>query len=135
VIIADTNLLVCLLVEADQTQGARACAARDPFWQAPGIWRHEFINALSQHVRLRGLRIQDAMEALAVADELVDTTTLRGFDERVIAVASSLAIASYDAEFLVAAEIADVPLVTADKRLVEASKGRAISIADFAAGR
>jgi predicted nucleic acid-binding protein len=52
----------------------------------------------------------------------------------VISVASSLAIASYDAEFLVAAELADVPLVTADKRLIEVSKGRAVSIVDFGAG-
>lgn len=134
-IIADTNLIVYYLVEADQTQSARACASRDPHWRAPAIWRHEFINVLSQHIRLRGLPIDDAIRALALADELIETVALPGLDQRIFEVASSWTLASYDAEFFVAAEAADVPLVTADKKLIEQSKGRAISIADFAAGK
>lgn len=70
-----------------------------------------------------------------MADELVETMSLRGSDKRVLVVASTKGIASYDAEFLVAAETANAPLVTADQKLIERSDGRAVSIGDFAAGK
>lgn len=134
-IVADTNLIVYLLVEGDQTVAAKACGARNPFWIAPAIWRHELLNALSQHARLRGLTVESGLRALALADNLIETVTLRGFDRRVIQLASERKMASYDAEFLAAAELADAPLVTADQALINKSDGRAISIDDFAAGR
>jgi predicted nucleic acid-binding protein len=134
-IIADTNLLMYLLVEGDQTELARQCAVRDPFWQSPAIWRHEFLNAISLHVRVRGLAAGDALKALSAADQIVETITLRGLDNRIIELASTQAVSSYDAEFLVAAEINATRVVTADQRLIDRSNGVAVSLSDFAAGK
>ncbi len=44
-------------------------------------------------------------------------------------------MAGYDAEFYVAAEANDAVIVTADAKLIEKSKGRAISLEDFASGK
>ena len=131
-IVADTNLIAYLLIESDQTPTAQACGARDPIWMAPPIWRHEFTNVLSQHIRVRGLRIDDALRALAAADSLVETITLRGLDERVMHWSSQHALSSYDAEFVIAAEIADIRLVTSDRGILRkapaAQSHRSISL-------
>lgn len=134
-IIADTNLIAYFLIEGEETKQAAACAERDPVWLAPAVWRHEFTNVLSQNVRLRGLPIDDALRALGAADELIDTVTMRGLDERIIRWSADHGLASYDAEFVIAAEVADVRLVTADKALIREAGPRAILIADFAAGK
>jgi predicted nucleic acid-binding protein len=62
--------------------------------------------------------MKDALRALAAADDFVQTMPLTGLDERVIAWAAANAMASYDSEFVIAAEVADLRLVTADKMLV-----------------
>jgi predicted nucleic acid-binding protein len=134
-IVADTNLIVYLLIEGDQTPQAQACGQRDPVWIAPPIWRNEFINVLSLYVRSRGLPLDDALRAIAAADKLVETVVLRGVEDRIIRWAAAHGMASYDAEFVIAAEIADVRVVTADKNLISQAKPRAVSIADFAAGK
>jgi predicted nucleic acid-binding protein len=134
VIVADTNLIIYLLIDSEQTPFAEQCGKRDPFWVAPAVWRHELINALSQHVRLRGLAMDDAMAALATADGLIETVTLRGLDEQIMRWSADHGLAGYDAEFAVAAELLDVRLITADKALIRECNGRAVSPRDFAAG-
>jgi predicted nucleic acid-binding protein len=134
-IVADTNLIAYLLIQTEQTSVAEACGARDPIWIAPPIWRHEFLNVLSQHIRLRNLPIDRALRSLAAADDLVETVTLRGLDERIMVWASQHGVSSYDAEFVLAAEAADVRLVTSDGAILREAPERSISPADFAAGR
>ena len=134
-IVADTNLVVHFLIETKETAAAQKCSERDPVWIASPVWRNEFVNALAQHVRLRGLAPQIAMEALQTADELVETKVLRGQDEAVIAWAVRHGCATYDAEFAILAESANVRVVTADKPFLLRLGDRGISIEDFAAGR
>ena len=133
-IVADTNLIVYLLIESEQTMFAELCGKRDPFWCAPAVWRHEFIKALSQHIRLRGLVMDDALKALKTTDDLIETVSLRGMDEQIMQWSADHGLAGYDAEFAIAAEKLDVRLVTADKALIRECNGRAISPRDFAAG-
>lgn len=131
-IVADTNLIAYLLIEMEQTALAQACGERDPVWIAPPVWRHEFTNVLSQYVRTLGLPMDQALRALAAADELIETVSLRGLDEQIIRWSADHGLAGYDAEFVIAAETANVPLVTADKALLKACPGRAVSPRDFA---
>ena len=132
-IVADTNLIAHLLIETAETEVARACGSRDPVWIAPAIWRHEFINVLSLHVRTRGLPMQDALRALSAADDFIQTIPATGQDERIIQWAAAHKMASYDAEFVIAAEVAELRLVTADKALVSKCP-RAVLPKDFAVG-
>lgn len=134
-IVADTNLIAYFLIEMEETQVAQACANRDPIWIAPAIWRHEFINVLTQYVRTRGLPVDQALRALAAADRIIETITVRAFDERVIRWAADHKFATYDSEFVIAAEVSEVRLVTADKALLREFPSRAISPADFALGK
>ncbi len=80
------------------------------------------------------LPVLDALRSLALADELIETIGLHGLDQRIIDIASTRKLASYNAEFVVAAEINETRVVTADAKLIEPAAGRAISIKDFAAG-
>ena len=79
--------------------------------------------------------MEDALRAIAAADRIIEIVTLRGFDERVIRWAADHKFATYDAEFVVAAEVSNIRLVTADKPLLRACPTLAVSPADFAAGK
>jgi predicted nucleic acid-binding protein len=134
-IVADTNLIAYLLIETEQTPHATACGKRDPNWVAPPVWRHEFMNVLCQHVRLRGLPVETALTALAAADRFIETVTLRGLDEQIVRWAADHATSSYDAQFAVLAEKLDAPLVTADKGLLRHLRHPAVTPVDFANGK
>ena len=49
-IVADTNLLIHLLVDGPNTRTAMEVREKDPDWRAPFLWRSEFRNA---HDRVR----------------------------------------------------------------------------------
>jgi predicted aldo/keto reductase-like oxidoreductase len=47
VIVADTNLIVYLLLEGPLSEVAERIFRSDPSWTAPGLWRTEFRNILT----------------------------------------------------------------------------------------
>jgi predicted nucleic acid-binding protein len=46
-IVADTNLIVYLLVSGEFTDSAKAVRLADSAWIAPGLWRSKFCNVVS----------------------------------------------------------------------------------------
>ncbi|MCO6439628.1 MAG: hypothetical protein J5I81_00810 [Nitrococcus mobilis] len=50
-IVADTNLLIYILLAGEHTLAAERVFQRDPEWAAPLLWRSEFRNVLALYLR------------------------------------------------------------------------------------
>lgn len=133
-IVVDTNVVAYLVIDGERTAAARSVRRRDPAWCVPTWWRAEFMNVLARAVRHGVL---DRSLAWALWTEA--TAMMRGFEaspaeEAVLLTAIDGGFTAYDAWFVALADALDVPLVTADRRLVAARPDRAILLEDFAAG-
>lgn len=130
-IVVDTNLIVETVLPGDGHGLAVEVAARDPEWVAPALWRSELRNVLATSMRVRGLKLRDAVAAFEAADEIVTDFDVDEFAEACLALAAKGRISGYDAEFVFTAERLGKPLVSSDRKLAKAFPGRVLSPGEF----
>ena len=135
VIVADVNLIACLLLGGSHLSLAQRVLERDATWAAPLLWRSEFRNVLAAFIRQRGLSVSDAWRAHGLADQLLAAEEFIMPGERVLALVAVSACSAYDCEYIALAEELAVALVTADHQLLHAFPERAISPMNFVAGK
>jgi predicted nucleic acid-binding protein len=133
VIVVDTNLIVQAVLPGEDHEVAIEVAARDPEWVAPSLWRSELRNVLATAMRVRGLRLADAVAAFEAADQLATDFDLGVSTEACLALAARGRISGYDAEFVFVAERLGKPLVSSDRKLAKAFPGRVLSPEEFVA--
>ena len=132
-IVADTNLLIHLLVDGPNTSTAMEVREKDPDWRAPFLWRSEFRNAMAGYVRNDLMTVEQALRIIREAenmmfykDHLVNSAT-------VMRLVSQSTCSAYDCEFVALANHLDVPLVTSDSRLLRDFPDRALAPDGFLA--
>jgi predicted nucleic acid-binding protein len=131
-IVADTNLVAYLLIEGDNTPAARAVWSKDSRWMLPTLWRSEFLNVLTTSVRARVLTLAQAHETWQVANTVFGRSEVEPSGDDVLETAAKRNLSAYDAQFVVAAVDLDVPLVTSDRKLLNACPDLAIAPERFA---
>ena len=126
-IVADTNLLIHLLVDGPNTETAMDVRQKDPDWRAPFLWRSEFRNAIAGYVRSdfmtveQGIRITREAESLMFyKDHLVNSAA-------VLRLVSESDCSAYDCEFVALANHLNVPLITSDSQLLRNFPDRALA--------
>lgn len=115
-IVADTSLIAPCVVPGEMTELALAVYRRDSEWVAPLLWRSEMSNVLATQMRLKGMSLGIAKEALRRAASLVDDAPAPP-GEDVLTIAHTSGASAYDCEFVAVARSLGIPLVTADRRL------------------
>ena len=130
-IVADTNLVAYLLIEGEQTSGARRVWTKDPRWVLPPLWRSEFLNVLMLSVLASVLDEDQAILAWRRATGLFSRSEQEPGGEQVLQTALRYGISAYDAHFVVLAEKLNLTLVTADRKLYQACHPLAVSIGHF----
>ncbi len=133
-IVVDTNVIHYCWVRGQNTEIAQAVRQRDPDWHAPVLWRSELRNVLTAYLRrklLSGTQIAGVLKAAAHA--LTDREHSVA-DELVLTVVADSTLTAYDAEFVALASVLEVPLVTADKAILKAFPGHAMTMQTFLAG-
>ncbi len=133
-IVADVNLIAYLLLGGSQQALAQRVLERDPVWAAPLLWRSEFRNVLAAFMRQRDLRVSDAWRAHELAEQLLGGQEFAVPGERVLGLVASSKCSACDCEYVALAEELTVPLVTADRPLLRAFAGRAVSPKSFVDG-
>lgn len=131
-IVADTNLVAYLLIEGEQTATARAVWEKDPRWMLPTLWRSEFLNVLTTAVKARVLTLLQAHSTWSIAQAIFANSEVEPSGDDVLETAAERNLSAYDAQFVVAAVDLDVPLVTSDRRLLQACPDIAIPPDRFA---
>lgn len=130
-IVADTNLISYLLIQGPDTMRAEAVFRKDPVWAAPILWRSEFRNVIAGYMRNRAMPLPDALGIMADAEILLANNEHHVDSAPVLAMAYSSGCAAYDCEFVLLAELLQLPLVTADTKVLRAFPKVAVSFEDF----
>jgi predicted nucleic acid-binding protein len=131
VIIADTNLIAYFLIPGPFTDDAEAVFDRDPLWAAPLLWRSELRNVLWLYVRSGQKTLSEVLQAMSAAEAMMKGREFNVESAPVLALAASSNCSPYDCEFVHLAQTQACPLVTADKKLLVAFPGTAVSLKDF----
>jgi len=120
-IAADTNLWVALLLEHEKTDVAEAVYSREQRWQVPGVCLSEFRNAGLMYVRRKLITPAHLVEVVKEWHLLAPEVHRHLADDTlVIHRAAESGCTAYDCEYVVLAEVMDIPLLTWDKQVLAA---------------
>jgi predicted nucleic acid-binding protein len=117
VIAVDTNVIAYLLVPGEHSAVSETIYERDPEWVAPLLWRSEFRNVLARGVREGSADLEDALDALRLAEQLLEDRELQPSGEHVLRLAAASRCSAYDCEFVAVARDLGVRLVTFDREI------------------
>ena len=130
-IVADTNLLVYLLVQGPLTSQIEAVYRKDSVWTAPRLWRSEFRSALALSMRRGLLTLDDALIKMRAAELMLGAHEFEVNSGQVLSLAAASGCTSYDCEFVALAQSKRVPLITSDRQVLSCFKNVAVSPQDF----
>jgi predicted nucleic acid-binding protein len=130
VLVVDTNVMVYLLLDCDKTALVRDLWNADPDWWAPRLLVYELANALAVAAKRKAITPDEAATALDDGLGLVTVPEREAPAGRLLEIASKLGVTAYDAAYLAAAEMLQVPLITEDARLLRVAPGFAQSPAE-----
>lgn len=119
-IVADCNLIACLLLEGPRTRTAEAVFLRDPAWAAPLLWRSELRNVLATQMRVNRLPLAEALLKMTEAETVIGSLQFPVSSDEVLEECARSGVSAYDAEYLVVARKLQIPLLTHDQRLLGA---------------
>lgn len=133
-IVADTNLVVYLVLPGERTEDSERVLLKDPAWAAPILWRSGFRDVLATYVRSGRLELDDALLIAERAEALIASREFVVPARDVLGLAAASGCAAYDCEFVVLAHELGVPLVTNDRALLEAFPDATTTPKRFAPG-
>ena len=129
-IVSDTNLIVYLFITGDQTQLAQQALSKDSQWIVPPLWQSEFRNVLAAYIR-RGMKLSQAKQLMSNALRTFENRQILPPNEKVLDLIAESDCTAYDCEFVALAREVKIPLVTADKQLLNRFPDCAISLEEF----
>lgn len=118
-IVVDTNVVAYFYLPGDRTAAAEALREREPEWAAPVLWRGEMRNLLATQVRAGRLALNVANSIQVEAEQLLRGREFEVDSAEVLRLSVESGCSAYDAEFVALADYLDVPLFSADRRLVD----------------
>lgn len=117
-IVVDTNILSYMTFATEYSARVNSLHEHDPVWEAPVLWRSEFLNVLALYNRKNLIDYQDMLSALDFAERLIGTREHKVSSPDVIDVIVNSSCSSYDCEFIILAKSLGTYLITYDKKLL-----------------
>ncbi len=127
-IVVDTNIIAYLYISGETSLQAEQLLSFDSLWIAPILWRSEFRSVLSQYLRKDILSLDDILMILQLAENLLDDNEYKISSSHIMQLVNSSNCSAYDCEFVALAQYLDIPLITADKRILREFPKVAISL-------
>jgi predicted nucleic acid-binding protein len=118
-IVADTNLIVYLLLPGNHTDEVQNFYLREPHWAAPILWRSELINVLVTYFRAGRLNVELCEQLMEQAEHIMRGRSYMVDSTKVLAVAARSGCSGYDSEFIALAEELELPLVTFNEKILQ----------------
>ena len=127
-IVVDTNIISYLYISGERSQQAESLLSTDPHWNAPILWRSEFRSVLSQYLRKNILAFNEVLLIIQQSEELLAEKEYEISLAHIMQLVNSSHCSAYDCEFVALAQYLDVPLITADKKILREFPGAAKSL-------
>jgi len=118
VIVVDTNIISYLYISGDRSQLSEDLLSFDSSWAAPILWRSEFRNVLAQYLRKSFIDIDEVLLMIQQAEKLLSDHEYEISSAHIMQLVKSSQCSAYDCEFVALAQYLDVPLITADKKIL-----------------
>ncbi len=117
-IVVDSNIISYLYISGDRSQQSENLLSSDSNWVAPILWRSEFRNVLAQYLRKNLLNIDEILLIIQQAEKLLTDHEYEISSAHIMQLVKSSQCSAYDCEFIALAQYLDVPLITADKKIL-----------------
>ena len=117
-IVVDTNIISYLYISGGRSQQSEDLLSFDSNWVAPILWRSEFRNVLAQYLRKKLLNIDEVLLIIQQAEKLLTDHEYEISSAHIMQLVKSSQCSAYDCEFVALAQYLDVPLITADKKIL-----------------
>ena len=127
-IVVDTNVISYLFIQGDYTNYSEKVLRKDPEWIAPVLWRSEFRNVLSLYLRKHLLSIEELLQTMREAEELMKGGEFDVNSSQGLRLAGVSHCSAYDCEFITLAQDMQVPLITLDNNLLAKFPNETISL-------
>jgi len=108
-IVVDTNIIGYLFLTSGRSAQAEQALLRDSEWAAPLQWRSEFRNVLALYIRRNLLTLQDALQIMDAATDLMAGSEYQVASAPVLNLVSSSTCSACDCEFVALAQDLGAP--------------------------
>jgi predicted nucleic acid-binding protein len=130
-IVVDTNIISYFYITSNQSSLAEKLFTANPNWNAPALWKSEFRNVLSLYLRKGFLELEEVLIILQQAEKLMHGNEYEVSSSHIMQLVNSSNCLSYDCEFVALAQYLDVPLITADKKILRKFPKYATSLESY----
>jgi predicted nucleic acid-binding protein len=127
-IVVDANVVASLYLPGPLATAALRLADRDPDWAAPSLLRSELRNILATYMKLRSLKLPNAIAIQQEAELLMSNRFYELASLDVLALAEHSGCSAYDCEYVVLARQLGLSLVTDDRQLLRRFPGVAVPL-------
>lgn len=118
-IVADTNTIAYLYINSEHSPQAERLLVLEPIWVAPNLWKSEFRNVLALYLRKNMLTIDEVLIIAQQAESLMLENTYEISSAHILQLVNSSDCSAYDCEFVALAQLLNIPLITADKKIIK----------------
>jgi predicted nucleic acid-binding protein len=117
-IVVDTNIIAYMTFATGYSSMVSLLHKKNSVWEAPSLWKSEFLNVLSLYYRKRLIDYQETLNALNFAERLIGPREHKVPSKAIVDVVINSTCSSYDCEFIVLAERLGTNLITYDKKII-----------------
>lgn len=118
-IVVDTNIIAHMTFATRYSPMVSSLHQKHSVWEAPSLWKTEFLNVLSLYHRKGLLDYQECLDALDFAERLIYAREHKVPAKAILDAAVASPCSAYDCEFVVLAEKLGTKLITYDKKLLQ----------------
>lgn len=130
-IVVDTNVIAYLYLPVEQSALAEQLLAIDDHWIAPTLWRSEFRNILALYMRKEIPGLTKARDIQAAVESQMSENEYEPVSREILELAFENKCSAYDCEFVALARSMNIPLITADRKLVKANPEYSCLLQDY----
>jgi predicted nucleic acid-binding protein len=130
-IVVDTNVICYFYLSSEHSEITEQLFLKNPIWAAPLLWRSEFRNVLSCHIRKNIITLQDATQIFETAETLLTGREYEVNAFQVLKLSQNSGCSAYDCEYVNLAQDLNVPLITMDKKILSFFTDTAFSIQQY----
>lgn len=117
-IVVDTNVIAYLIFATPYSGAVTSLHKHNPHWEAPVLWKSEFLNVLSLYYRKKLIDPSEAQYAFDYAERLMGKNDHLVSAPAIFELIMNSGCSSYDCEFVALASELDTNLITYDKQIL-----------------